>query len=97
MLYLSTRNNKIEKNASQAVLEGLASDGGLYMPNSFEGAKFPMDKLAKMNPWEISATVLSLLFAGDKMLSEAGSEYEAAYKLVEKAYKGSLKTRITHP
>ena len=35
MLYLSTRNNKIEKNASQAVLEGLASDGGLYMPNSF--------------------------------------------------------------
>ncbi len=97
MLYLSTRNNKIEKNASQAVLEGLASDGGLYMPNSFEGAKFPMDKLAKMNPWEISATVLSLLFAGDKMLSEAGSEYEAAYKLVEKAYKGKFENEDYAP
>lgn len=86
MLYLSTRNNKIEKTASQAVLEGLASDGGLYMPKSFEGAAFPMEKLAKMSPKEISATVLSLLFAGDAMLKGQGSEYEEAYKLVSKAY-----------
>ena len=97
MLYLSTRNNKIEKNASQAVLEGLASDGGLYMPKSFEGAKFPMDKLAKMGPWEISATVLSLLFAGDKMLFGADSEYEAAYKLVEKAYSGKFENEDYAP
>lgn len=97
MLYLSTRNNKIEKNASQAVLEGLASDGGLYMPNSFEGAKFPLDKLEKMGPWEISATVLSLLFAGDKMLSGEESEYEAAYKLVKKAYSGKFENEDYAP
>ena len=90
MLYLSTRNNKIEKTASQAVLEGLAKDGGLYMPRSFEGAKFPMEKLSKMSPKEISATVLSLLFAGDDMLKGEQSEFDAAYKLVSKAYDGKF-------
>ena len=90
MLYLSTRNNKIEKTASQAVLEGLAKDGGLYMPKSFEGVEFPMEKLAKMGPKEISATVLSLLFKGDLMLKGEGSEYDEAYKLVSRAYDGKF-------
>ena len=90
MLYLSTRNNKIEKTAAQAVLEGLAADGGLYMPKSFAGTEFPMDKLASMGPKEISATVVSLLFAGDKMLSGKDSEYQAAYELVSKAYDGKF-------
>lgn len=90
MLYLSTRNNKIEKTASQAVLEGLAKDGGLYMPKSFEGADFPMEKLSKMSPKEISATVLSILFANDSMLTGDGDEYEMAYKLVSKAYDGKF-------
>ena len=97
MLYLSTRNNKIEKTASQAVLEGLASDGGLYMPKSFAGTEFPMDKLASMNPWEISATVVSLLFAGDKMLSGKESEYAAAYELVKKAYAGKFENEDYAP
>ena len=90
MLYLSTRNNKIEKTASEAVLEGIAKDGGLYMPRGFEGTSFPMDKLAKMSPKEISATVISLLFAGDKMLKGEGSEFDEAYKLVSKAYDGKF-------
>ena len=90
MLYLSTRNNKIEKTASEAVLEGIAKDGGLYMPRGFEGTSFPMDKLAKMSPKEISATVISLLFAEDKMLKGEGSEFDEAYKLVSKAYDGKF-------
>ena len=90
MLYLSTRNNKIEKTASQAVLEGLAKDGGLYMPKTFEGTAFPMENLAKMSPKEISATVVSLLFAGDDMLKGEGSELDEAYKLVSKAYDGKF-------
>ncbi|MBE6675073.1 MAG: threonine synthase [Ruminococcaceae bacterium] len=97
MLYLSTRNNKIEKTASQAVLEGLASDGGLYMPKSFAGVEFPMENLAKMGPKEISATVVSLLFAGDEMLKGAGSEYEEAYKLVSKAYDGKFENEDYAP
>ena len=97
MLYLSTRNNKIEKTASQAVLEGLAKDGGLYMPRSFDGVSFPMDKLSKMGPKEISATVLSLLFAGDDMLKGNGSELDAAFGLVSKAYDGKFENEDYAP
>ena len=97
MLYLSTRNNKIEKTASQAVLEGLAKDGGLYMPRSFDGLSFPMEKLSKMSPKEISATVLSLLFASDEMLKGEGSEFDAAYKLVSKAYDGKFENEDYAP
>ena len=97
MLYLSTRNNKIEKTASQAVLEGLAKDGGLYMPKSFEGVKFPMEKLSEMSPKEISATVVSLLFAGDDMLKGEGSEYDMAYSLVSKAYDGKFENEDFAP
>ena len=43
MFYLSTRNNKISKTPSEAVLEGIAKDGGLYMPKSFDGCAFPME------------------------------------------------------
>ena len=69
MWYLSTRNQKIQKTPSQAVLQGIADDGGLYMPKSFENARFPMEKLSDLTNKEISATVLSLLFSDDKMFN----------------------------
>ena len=62
MWYLSTRNEKIKKSPAEAVLQGIADDGGLYMPISFEDASFPMEKLTEMSPKEISAKVLSILF-----------------------------------
>ena len=34
MRYHSTRNNKTFVDSAQAVLEGLAPDGGLYMPEN---------------------------------------------------------------
>ena len=32
MWYLSTRDEKIRKTPSEAILNGIADDGGLYMP-----------------------------------------------------------------
>ena len=34
MLYHSTRNKGFSVDSAQAVLEGLAPDGGLYMPEA---------------------------------------------------------------
>ena len=34
MLYHSTRNEKITVDSAQAVLNGLAPDGGLYVPQA---------------------------------------------------------------
>ena len=90
MFYLSTRNNKISKAPSEAVLEGIAKDGGLYMPKSFDGCAFPMEKLTKMSNKDISATVISLLFKGDKMLENKDGEFAGAYELVSKAYDGKF-------
>ena len=90
MFYISTRNNKISKKPSEAVLEGIAKDGGLYMPKSFDGCTFPMDELENMSGKEISAKVISLLFAGDKMLQNENGELRGAYELVSKAYDGKF-------
>lgn len=90
MFYLSTRNNKISKTPSEAVLEGIAKDGGLYMPKSFDGCVFPMENLTKMSNKDISSKVISLLFANDKMLADEEGELSCAYKLVSKAYDGKF-------
>lgn len=62
MKYFSTRNSKIYRTPAEAILEGLASDGGLYMPSDMSALKFPMEKLPKMKVSDISVAVLSLLF-----------------------------------
>ena len=87
MFYLSTRNQKIQKTPSEAVLQGIANDGGLYMPQSFENASFPMEKLTKLTGKEISATVLSLLFSGDKMFN---GSFDEALNAVSRAYVGKF-------
>ncbi|MBQ7353262.1 MAG: threonine synthase [Clostridia bacterium] len=97
MLYLSTRNNKISKKPSEAVLEGIAKDGGLYMPKSFENASFPMDDLSKMSNKDISAEVISILFAGDEMISDEKGEAAGAYKLVSNAYDGKFENEDYAP
>jgi threonine synthase len=86
MQYFSTRNKNITKKPSEAILQGIADDGGLYMPESFEGAKFPMEALTKMTPKEISEAVLSLLFGHDDMFREEGS----LEKAVSLAYDGKF-------
>ncbi len=87
MFYLSTRNQKIKKTPSEAVLQGIADDGGLYMPESFENAKFPMERLSLLTGKEISATVLSLLFNGDKMFN---GSFDEALNAVSRAYDGKF-------
>ena len=94
MFYLSTRNQKIQKTPSQAVLQGIADDGGLYMPKSFENAQFPMEKLSGLTNKEISATVLSLLFSDDKMFN---NNFNEALDAVSRAYDGKFENEDFAP
>ncbi len=73
MQYFSTRNQTIRKKPSEAILEGIAADGGLYLPEDLTSARFPMERLADMTPKEISEVVLSLLFGRDDLFCEEGS------------------------
>jgi len=88
MWYLSTRNEKIRKTPAEAILKGIADDGGLYMPECFCTAKFPMESLTSMSGKEISAKVLSLLFSGDSMFPEAEDKAEAFLGAVKRGYDG---------
>ena len=60
MKYFSTRNSKILRSASEAITEGIAPDGGLYLPKQL--LPFPMEQLAGMSQTDISVAVLSRLF-----------------------------------
>ena len=43
MKYCSTRNSKLDKAFDEIIIEGLAPDGGLYMPKSWP--KIDIDKI----------------------------------------------------
>ncbi|MBQ8174392.1 MAG: threonine synthase [Clostridia bacterium] len=60
MKFFSTRNPKICRTPSEAIAEGIAPDGGLYLPESFP--VFPMEALSSMSGDDISVAVLSRLF-----------------------------------
>ncbi len=90
MFYLSTRNEKIRKTPAEAILEGLAKDGGLYMPQNFESLEFPMDQLERMTSKQIAAKVLELFFGGDSMFTEDDDKLAEFDKLVMRAYGGKF-------
>ena len=48
LLYGSTRGGETGVTASQAVLKGLANDGGLYVPECIPTLDVTMDELAGM-------------------------------------------------
>ena len=42
LMYSSTRNDKVKLTASQAILKGLADDGGLFVPERIPALDVPM-------------------------------------------------------
>lgn len=58
--YQSTRGGECGLTASQAILNGLAEDGGLYMPSFIPKLEISMDKLAEMSYQETAYEVMRL-------------------------------------
>ena len=54
VLYRSTRGNEESVSASKAILEGLASDGGLFVPQALPSFDKTLDEFARPHP-EIQA------------------------------------------
>ena len=54
MYYESTRNNKLKKKFSEVLLDGLADDGGLYVPKKWpKVSKKELSKFQNMNYQQI--------------------------------------------
>lgn len=58
LLYESTRGGERNVTASQAVLKGLADDGGLYMPERIPALGVSLEELAGMNYQETAYEVM---------------------------------------
>ena len=60
--YKSTRNDQDVVTASQAILNGLSKDGGLYMPETVPALDVPLSELAKMSYQEAAYEVMSRFY-----------------------------------
>ena len=60
LLYRSTRNHETAVTASQAILQGLAGDGGLFVPDQIPALDVSLEKLAGMTYQETAYEVMKL-------------------------------------
>lgn len=84
MIYNSTRNNKLTANSAEAVLKGIADDGGLFMIKDFSSLNFDYKELLGLSTMEMSEKILSTLlddFGKDEM-----------HGMVTRAYTGKFET-----
>ena len=80
MKFFSTRDPKITRTPSEAIAEGIAPDGGLYLPESFPA--FPMERLSSMSGDDISVAVLSRLFddfSEDELRASVMAAYDESF------------------
>ena len=61
MFYRSTRDDNVKVTASQAILKGLAADGGLFVPESIPSLDKSLEELSKMNYKEVAYEVMKLM------------------------------------
>ena len=85
MRYHSTRNESVFVDSAQAVLEGLAPDGGLYMPEDLPA--FDWQECLKGSSIQMSTQILSALLPDIPDMPE----------LVRRAYTGKFETEDLTP
>ncbi len=76
--YVSTRNNGERVIASEAILKGLAEDGGLFVPTEIPSLALEIDELAALSYQETAYEVMRLFFT-DFTEEELKSCIAAAY------------------
>ncbi len=78
VLYKSTRGRDKGVTASEAILRGLASDGGLFVPDEIPSLTTSFEELAKLSYKELAYVVMSKFFT-DYTKGELWSCIENAY------------------
>lgn len=78
VMYQSTRSTGKKVTASQAILKGLADDGGLFVPDAIPQLDVSLDEIAKMNYQETAYQVMKQFFTDFTQ--------EELEKCIERAY-----------
>lgn len=82
MLYVSTRNAAEKVTASQAVLKGLAENGGLFVPEEIPALDVPIGKLAGMTYQETAYEVMKLFltdYTEEELKNCIGKAYDEKF------------------
>lgn len=82
LTYTSTRGHGETVTASQAILKGLADDGGLFVPTSIPVLDVPMDKLAEMSYGEVAYEVMKLFltdFTEEELKACIANAYDSKF------------------
>ena len=61
LFYRSTRDDNVKVTASQAILKGLAADGGLFVPESIPTLDKSFEELSKMSYANVAYEVMKLM------------------------------------
>lgn len=89
LFYRSTRNSSEAVTASQAILKGLANDGGLYVPETVPRLEKSLEELAGMTYQETAYEVMKLFFTD---FTEAELK-----ECIAKAYDSKFDTEVIAP
>ena len=89
MQFYSTRSEQYRAASAEAVLKGIAPDGGLYTPLDFASMKLDLSSLLGKSAVEISAAVIG------RILNDFTPEEMRA--LIEAAYEGKFETAELTP
>ena len=90
MYYESTRNNKLKKKFSEVLLDGLADDGGLYVPKKWpKVSKKELSKFQNMNYQQIA-------FHISKKFIENEINDRDLKKIITKSFKNFSKKNIAN-
>lgn len=82
VIYSSTRNAAETVKASQAILKGLAENGGLFVPNTIPALDVPFGDLAKMSYQEVAYEVMSRMltdFTEEELKYCINSAYDSKF------------------
>ena len=85
MLYHSTRNHETAVDSAQAVLSGLAPDGGLYVPEKLP--KLDVEGCLQKNTMEMAAEIIGAMLP----------DIPEMEMLVDRAYRGKFQTEELTP
>lgn len=86
MFYRSTRDDNVKVTASQAILKGLAADGGLFVPESIPSLDKSLEELSKMNYKEVAYEVMKLMlddFTEEELKSCIDRAYDSKFDTEE--------------
>ena len=85
MQYQSTRNKNLKAGSAQAILDGLAPDGGLYTMPSFDEARFDYREILNLDTFSMSARILAKLlpdFSEQEMASLVRAGYGESLRAI---------------